>query len=422
MIKIQPATLSGKVEMPSSKSEAHRALICASFAEGKSIVSNVTMSKDIAATINVLTHMGADIKGENATEGGQVTLIIDRFVKKPFDEVLIDSNESGSTLRFMIPIVLSFFKKARFTGSGRLPERSLDDYFKIFEKNNITYHHGDNFLPLETEGILDADEYETSGDVSSQFITGLMLAAGNREAETHIKILNKLESKPYIDITQDIMNKFGVLSEYDEYFKTYTVNGGGYKARDFAVMGDWSHAGFWLLSGAKGKIEISGLDRNSKQGDKIIVDILNSMGASIYWDGAMLISEKATLHRAQIDVSQCPDLAPVIAAAMAIAEGESRITGGERLKIKESDRIQSIAAVINNLGGSAIATDDGMIIKGRSSLSGGSISCYNDHRIGMMAGALSAFCRNPVEIDGHECVAKSYPDFWRDFESLGGKI
>jgi len=422
VIKIQPATLNGTVKIPSSKSEAHRALICASFADGKSVISNVTLSKDIIATINGLTSMGADIKAEGTADGGQVILKTDRFIKNSNEEALIDCNESGSTLRFMIPVVLSFFSKAKFTGGGRLPERSLEAYFKIFDKNNVKYKHGDAFLPLETEGILNADNYETSGDVSSQFITGLMLASGIKQIETHIKIINKLESKPYIDITQDIMDKFGVLTEYDEKSNTYTVKGGGYNARDFAVMGDWSHAGFWLLAGTKGRIEISGLDKNSKQGDQIIVDILNSMGANIYWDGDMLISEKASLNGADIDVSQCPDLAPVIAAAMAIAEGESRITGGERLKIKESDRIQSVVAVINNLGGNAEATDDGMIIKGSSSLSGGSVSCYNDHRIGMMAGALSAFCKGSVEINGHECVAKSYPDFWEDFKSLGGKI
>ena len=187
-------------------------------------------------------------------------------------------------------------------------------------------------------------------------------------------------------------------------------------------MGDWSHAGFLLLAGTKSKIAIAGLDKESKQGDKAIVDILKSMGANIYWENDILISESAQLSGKKIDVSQCPDLAPVIGAAMAIARGEGQIVGGQRLKIKESDRIQSVVETICRLGGSAKATDDGMIINGMDSLLGGEVSCYNDHRIAMMIGALSVYCTNGVEVDGHKCVAKSYPLFWQDFVSLGGKL
>ena len=422
-MKITPNILKGTVDIPSSKSEAHRAIICASFAKGKSIISNDTLSQDIIATINGLQKLGADIKiMESDKYSNSSTIEIGEFAKRKNVEITIDCNESGSTLRFLIPIAISIYDKVKFTGHGRLVERPLDVYFELFKKHNIKYFHGDNYLPLDIEGKLEADKFELDGNISSQFITGVMLANGIFESKTEISILGNLESKPYIDITQDVMSQYGVESKYNKKENKYHITGNGYRAKDFKVMGDWSHAGFLLLLGTKSEIRINGLDKASSQGDSVIVDILKSMGAKIHWDKDVLISEKSTLKGIKIDVSQCPDLAPVIGAAMAIAKGESLITGGERLKLKESDRIQAIVNTIINLGGDAKATDDGMIISGIDGLSGGDVSCYNDHRIAMMIGALSAYCTGDILVDGHNCVAKSYPHFWTDFEHLGGKI
>lgn len=417
---ISPNVLEGTIKIPSSKSEAHRAIMCASFAEGDSIISNVTMSEDIIATINCLRNLGAEI--EVVDRGDIAEVKVGKYIYKKDYKAVLDANESGSTLRFIIPIAVSLYDKVKFTGKSRLVKRPLSVYFDIFKKNNIKYSHGENFLPLETEGKLDASEFEMSGDISSQFITGVMLAKGIAGDTAHIKIVSNLESKPYIDITQDVMNKFGVGTEYDEIENEYIIKNSGYKARNYKVMGDWSHAGFWLLMGTKSKVTIAGLDKNSKQGDKAIVEILKSMGANIYWDGDLLVSEKAQLHGKTIDVSQCPDLAPVIGAAMAVAKGDGQIIGGERLKIKESDRIKSVVDTICRLGGKAVATDDGMVIEGIRELSGGSVSCYNDHRIAMMVGALSTYCSDIISVDGHQCVAKSYPEFWNDFKKLGGRL
>ncbi|MEX1376650.1 MAG: 3-phosphoshikimate 1-carboxyvinyltransferase [Eubacteriales bacterium] len=416
---ISPNILNGTVNIPASKSEAHRAIICASFADGKSSISNVTMSKDIKATINGLKNMGAEIEVAENEGSAQVTVGSFKLVEN--NDIIIDCHESGSTLRFLIPIAASLYDKVTFTGKNRLVKRPLDVYFEIFRKNNIKYSHGEDYLPLTIERKLQCREYTAAGDISSQFITGIMLASAMTQKPVEIKIEGNLESKPYIDITQDVMKKYGVQSQYDEAENKYIIYGGGYKANDFKVMGDWSHAGFLLLAGTRSKITICGLDKDSRQGDKVIVDILKSMGANIYWDNDLLISEEANLTAKEVDVSQCPDLAPVIAGAMAIAKGKSKIVGGQRLKIKESDRIQSIVNTINSLGGSAQATDDGMIIEGVEMLSGGEVSCYNDHRIAMLTGALSSFCTEDIKVNGHECVDKSYPAFWEDFVKLGGR-
>ena len=421
-MQITPHILKGTVNIPSSKSEVHRAVICASLAKGRSKISNVTLSDDIFATVGGLRAMGADIK--ISREEGTNTLVIETggFVRNEDKEITIDCHESGSTLRFLIPVALSIYDKVTFTGKGRLAQRPLNVYFDLFDKNSISYEHGENYLPLTVRGTLATDKYEIAGNISSQFVTGLMLASGINKNNTEISIAGPLESQPYIEITRDIMKRFGVESSYNKDENKYSITSDGYKSADFKAAGDWSHAGFWLLAGANSQIRVKGLDRNSKQGDKAIVEILKSMGADIYWEGDVLASKKAGLKGKNIDVSQCPDLAPVIAGAMAIAEAISRITGGERLKIKESDRIQSIVNTILSLGGKTRATDDGMVIDGKGYLSGGKISCYNDHRIAMMAGALSVYCEGQIDVDGYECVAKSYPEFWEHFKSLGGKI
>ena len=262
-MKISPNILNGTVNIPSSKSEAHRAIICASFADGKSTITNVTLSQDIIATINGLKNMGAkiDIK-ENKADSGLATVEVGEFTLKENHDIIVDCNESGSTLRFFIPIAVSLYEKVTFTGSGRLVKRPLDVYFDLFKEHNIKYSHGDNFLPLKVEGKLDANVYEMAGDISSQFITGVMLARGIQKSQTEITITSKLQSKPYIDITQDVMDKFGVKSEYVKQKNKYIINSDGYKTIDyFKVMGDWSHAGFLLLAGTKSKIAIAGLDR-----------------------------------------------------------------------------------------------------------------------------------------------------------------
>lgn len=417
---INPTILEGTINIPSSKSEAHRAVICASLAKGGvSTITYVTMSKDIIATVNALVSLGADIKVVPSSNDYS-TLQIGEMTKLETN-VLIDCNESGSTLRFLIPLALSLYNNAAFTGSGRLVDRPLQVYFNMFNEFNIEYSHGDNFLPLNIRGSLKPHNYYLAGDISSQFISGIMLAMGLFDEPSSINITTSLHSKPYIDITQDIMAKFSANTNYNLSENKYTISGGGYKATDFCVMGDWSQVGYFLLAGTRSKIKINGLSKTSKQGDKVILDILNSMGANIYWQGDALVSDKATLKSSTVDVSQCPDLAPVVAAAMAIAKGKSKIIGGQRLRLKESDRIDSIVTTINSLGGNAQALDDGMIIQGVDTLQGAKVLCYNDHRIAMMIGALSVYCKGEINIIGHECVDKSYPNFWQDFINMGGE-
>lgn len=425
---IEPKTLSGHVTVPPSKSHAHRAIICAALSSNDTIIHNVAMSEDINATISALRQLGAKIEVDNDT------LHVSKFDinKKITEHITIDCNESGSTLRFMIPIALVFADKVTFIGSGRLPKRSLQVYFDIFDKLDIKYSHGEDYLPLTVEGNLskDSGDFYIRGDISSQFITGLLLAMGITNYNSSIYITTSLESKPYVDITQMVMEQYGVKALYSEnksdskeFTCAYNVSGMGYTSSGIdRVSGDWSQSGFHILAGLNGDITINGLDLSSPQGDKEIFNIIKQMDADICEKESSIICRKSKLKAIDVDVSDIPDMAVVIAGAMAVADGKSIITGAKRLRLKESDRIETVIATINSLGGQASADGDNIVIIGKDKLAGGKVKCHNDHRIAMLAGALSTYCENPVEIDDKDCVNKSYPDYWNDLISLGGKI
>lgn len=426
MITIRPNLITGKIRIPPSKSASHRAIICACLAEKESHLVNLQLSDDIMSTIDAMRALGAqiecikDIDNDNYVK---LTIIPIDINSINSDKVIIDCNESGSTLRFLIPIAIELFDEVTFHGKGKLPTRPLDVYFDIFDENGIDYDFKQEYLPLNIKGKFSKNSFNIKGDISSQFITGLLLWAPLTDKDIAINITTKLESKKYVDITLDIMSSFGIAVDFNEAQNRYNISGSSkYQSCDYHVEGDWSQAAFFLLMGVKSYIEISGLNRNSKQGDMEIINILNKMGANIYWKDDILISNGGTLNGIDVDVSQCPDLAPVIAAAMSAAVGESTITGGERLILKESNRIKAVADTLNKLGANVAPTDDGMIIEGVKVLKGNEVSCYNDHRIAMMIGAVSQFCEGDIIVHGEGCVNKSYPNFWEDFKNIGGRI
>ena len=319
----------------------------------------------------------------------------------------LDCGESGSTLRFLIPVALALRGGGRFTGHGRLMERPQEPYFAIFREKGISYEQSNGTLTVE--GRLTPGTYTLPGDVSSQFITGLLYALPLLEGDSQIVLTTDLESRGYVDMTLDALEKFGVRAEYDGA-RTFRVPGHQrYRSRDLTVEADWSNAAFWYAAVSLGcQLDIRGLNAFSTQGDMKIVPYYTKLQGKGPVD---------------LDVSQCPDLVPPLAAMAALRGGEvTRIVGAGRLRIKESDRLATVTEVLNALGAEVEEHPEALTIRGRDRLPGGvTVSGHNDHRIAMMAAIAAIRCEAPVTITGAECVRKSYPGFWEDYRSLGGE-
>lgn len=401
---ITPAVLKGTVTPPPSKSQAHRLIIAAALSDGFCKLSNVDLSEDIQATLRCMRTLDADASADGTIIRGAD--LVDGH-EEPAPEVM-DCGESGSTLRFLIPVALALKGGGKFTGHGRLMERPQEPYFALFREKGIFYEQKDGVLTVE--GKLTAGVYTLPGNVSSQFITGLLYALPLLEGDSRIELTTDLESRGYVDMTLDALKRFGVTVEYDGK-RTFHVPGNQYyQHQNLAIEADWSNAAFWYGAKFLGcPVEIGGLDQASVQGDRAIAGFYEQMvGAG----------------RLELDVSQCPDLVPPLAAMAALRAGETTaIVNAGRLRIKESDRLATVTEVLNALGAQVEEHEDHLVIHGREKLAGGvTVSGHNDHRIAMMAAIAAIRCEKPVTITGAECVKKSYPKFWEDYKALGGLV
>ena len=410
-VTVTPAKLSGKIAAIPSKSYAHRFLICAALSDGCCEIWADRTSADIEATARCLCAMGADI-----TRRGGVYAVSPASGEKTEVLPALDCGESGSTLRFLAPIA-SALGGGTFTMSGRLAERPMDPLNAALCAHGMTVKKSGNTVTYS--GKLTGGEFLIPGDVSSQYISGLLMAlplCGGGE----VRLTSPLASAPYVDITVDAMRAFGVSVGRGE--GRYTVAPGQkYRRCDPCVPGDWSNAAFWLISGAA----VTGLDLNDAQGDKAILDRLADMGAKADFssDGACCIDGLDRLHGCEIDAGDIPDAVPALAVAAARAKGETRIFNAARLRAKESDRIATVCAMLTAFGVQNRATDDGIVITGRAvALLSCTVDAANDHRIAMAAAVGASFADGPVYITGAEAVNKSYPDFWDDYKKLGGQI
>lgn len=406
-LKLEPVKLKGSVTVPPSKSLAHRAIICASLAEGRSKIRNIQYSEDILATITGMRAFGAVIQTE------EDTVIIDGIPDYSSAEGrTINCNESGSTLRFLIPLATLFEGKTRFTGQGKLGTRPLDTYEEIFSKQGLHYRPSNtDELDLTVEGSLRPGIYDVRGDVSSQFITGLLFTLPLLEAESEIRMTTPLESEGYVDLTLSMLKTFGINIDFDKEKQVFRVEGNQvYRAQNTTVEGDYSQAAFFLSANAlDNSVEVNGMNPASLQGDREIIAILEQLN-----DGA---SDERT-----IDGSQCPDIIPVAALVAALSDGRTTFTNLERLRIKESDRLEAVQKELARLGADIEIDGDALLIKGTAILKGNAtVWSHKDHRIAMMLAVASTVCEEPIIIRDTECVAKSYPDFWDVFEQLGGK-
>lgn len=400
-VKIKGSKLSGRITVPSSKSLCHRSIICASLANASSIIDNVVFSDDIYATCEAMEKLGAKIEKISPNR-----LKITGTLPKANDGEIIECRESGSTLRFMIPLGLLTGKKLVFTGRGMLVDRPLNSYYRIFDKQNISYKNDKGSLPLQIEGGLQTGDFEIEGNISSQFITGLMFALPLLKGDSRIVITNRLESKGYVDLTIDVLSEFGIEIINNQYSEFIIKGNQAYKNNNYTVEGDYSQAAFWLVASILGEeIVLDGLNPNSSQGDRAIVDLVKEVGGG-----------------KEIDGSQCPDLVPILATLAALTKGETRIVNASRLRIKESDRLKAISTELNKLGADIVELEDGLIIKGKENLNGGVVDSWNDHRIAMSLAIASIKCKEDLIITNSDTVKKSYPNFWKDFKSLGGDV
>ena len=403
-IRITPSLLHGDVTPPPSKSVAHRLIIAAALAKGRSVISSVYYSKDIIATIEAMRALGASIECDGST------VTIDGITEPPA-KAEIDCNESGSTLRFLIPVACALGVETTFIGRGRLPERPITPYLEELPKHGIEFDYSGT-MPFTVRGKLTGGEFKIAGDISSQFITGLLLALPLIEGGSRVTLTTKLESRPYVDITRDCLVKFGCDIAEDE--NGWSVDGTCLSPCECAVEADFSQAAFFCAANALGSnVNINGLNVNSFQGDKKIVEICEKI----------VYNKENGLDTAfEADCSDIPDLVPILAVLGSLCSGTTRITGAARLRIKECDRLAAMAESLNAVGGNVTELPDGLVIEGRDSLRGGEVPDFNDHRIPMAMAIASTRCTAPLIIRGAQCVAKSYPDFFEVFEGLGGSF
>lgn len=413
-ICLSKSFLTGKIAVCSSKSIAHRAIILGALCGRKITVKNVDNSKDIDATINALRSLNVkiDVTDRNVIVDGS------EIIKN--SDVEINANESGSTLRFMIPIAVALNNNVIFLGEGRLPKRPLDDYFTLFNKEKIRYEKGEDYLPLKLSGTFKNDTFEINGNTSSQFITGLMLAAIINERDITIIINNKIESKPYIDITVGILKEFGHFVSFEE--NIIKIRKGKCTLTEYTVEKDWSQAAFFLAGGViGGDITLLDMNINSLQGDKKILELLKEFGGDITVSENGIRVKNSELKGIKIDASQIPDLVPILSVVGAMASGTTCIYNAGRLKLKESDRLFAVTNMLTNMGVSVKMGEDSLEITGKGYFDSGNVDSFNDHRIVMSAAIAALNSQEKLIINGYNAISKSYPGFFDDYFKIGGK-
>jgi len=413
---IRPAQLHGSIKTVASKSQAHRMLICAAFADKATDIVCEELSLDIKATAGCLSAMGADISYNEDKKSFRVIPIDRKSFGDTNKQITIDVGESGSTLRFLLPVVAALGVDTHIIMHGRLADRPLSPLWEELEAHGAVLTKNDDST-MDVSGRLKGSEYTIAADVSSQFISGLLFAApliAEKEADFKLELTGQIESINYILMTFDALKSFGVEVKRDNDILSIARNAAYVSPGELTVEGDWSNGAFWICAAAmtRDKLDVTGLNYDSMQGDKAVIELRDRITAKRNADDACII-----------DAKNVPDLVPVLSVLAAFAEGETIFTHAERLRIKESDRIKSTVRMLKELGADAEETADGLKVRsdGRK-LKGGTVDSCNDHRIAMSAAVASIICENEVEVLTAEAVRKSYPAFWEDFARLGGLV
>ena len=399
-ICISPAALGGSINAIPSKSAAHRLLICAALADRETEINCPVLSKDISATADCLRAMGADVRYQQGC-------FKVKPIKTPVENPELDCGESGSTLRFLLPVICAMGLGANIKMQGRLPERPLSPLWEELEKHGAKLTKPQSDV-INVQGKLQAGDYNIRGDISSQFISGLLFALPLLKAESKIIMEGPVESVGYINMTRQAQEIFSLNCPLEGAVFHVSADA-EYKSPVTAfVEGDWSNGAFWLVADALSgkKIQVSGLLENSLQGDKAVVSIIEQIKAG----------------DAVVDVKDIPDLVPVLSVLAAVSPGKTEFINAARLRIKESDRLKATKEMLTALGGDCTETEDGLIINGAQKLRGGVVDSVNDHRIAMSAAVAAIACKEPVTIKNAQAVEKSYPTFFEDYKMLGGVL
>lgn len=403
-VRLTPCSPHGIVQAPASKSEAHRLLICAALAKSPSVLQIADTNDDIEATVRCLRALGVSIEKKGASWS----------VTPPTawnDNILLDCGESGSTLRFLLPVTASLGISAVFTGKGRLPERPNDALLGVMQSHGVTVKQG---FPIRIGGRLEPGHYRISGAVSSQYATGLLLALAHLEQPSTLTLLSPIVSAPYLNITLDVLRRFGAQMEQSD--NVYTIFPAALRGGAFTAEGDWSGAAALLACGFR----VGGLNPQSAQGDRRFLAVMAACGARVLQEDGTFQLDCSALHGTEIDAGNIPDLVPVLAALLATAEGESRITNAQNLRCKESDRLAATTDLLCALGADVQETADGLLIRGRPFLPGGTADSANDHRIVMAAAVAAQKCKAPVVIRNAQAINKSFPAFFNLYRTQGG--
>ena len=413
--KVLPGTRSGRAFIPASKSRAHRLMICAARCRQEVSLGCRGISRDIEATAACLGAMGTEV----TFSGDLIRLRPDPGGTR--EPVQLRCGESGSTLRFLLPVAGALGLEGKFVMEGRLPERPLQPLWDVLCEKGMRLERRGNELFFS--GKLRPGAFEIPGNISSQYVSGLLFALPLLEGESMLTVTGRIESADYIAMTEEALSQFGVPTE--KLGNRTRIPAQGYACRNgdvprlLEVEGDWSSAAFFLSLGALSPEGVTALnlDPASRQGDRRIVSLLEGFGARTETGEKEITVRAGELRGQHIDASAIPDLVPVLAVVAAVSRGETVIDHAERLRLKESDRLRTTTDMLTALGAEIRETADGLIIRGKPQLRGGRVSSFRDHRIAMSAAVAASACTEPVEIEDAECTEKSFPGFW---ETLGG--
>lgn len=411
LARIQPSRLQGSVTVPPSKSMAHRALLCAGLAAGTTQIQGILPSQDMEATCRALTALGASIVRQGSLARVQGVAGRPKAPQGP-----VDCGESGSTLRFLIPAFALASAPARLTGRGRLPQRPLGPYGAIFHGQGLPFAQDETGVSFQ--GPLAPGDYTLPGDVSSQFISGLLFALPLLPGDSHIRIQPPFESRGYVNMTLQVMDAFGVQAAFLDGLTLHVPGNQLFTApaAPFLVEGDDSQAAFFLtLDAILGDVSVAGLSLRSIQGDRVMGEILARCG---HVPG----QPPRPLAPFVADLGDCPDLGPILMTLGLFCQGESRLLNAGRLRLKESDRGTAMAQELSKLGGQASLAGDEIRIRQSRLRPGPALSSHGDHRIAMALAVAALGARIPADIQGAEAVEKSYPDFWKDLAAIGARV
>jgi 3-phosphoshikimate 1-carboxyvinyltransferase len=417
MITLRSSDIEGRIVAPSSKSITHRAVICSALAQGRSRVEHPLSADDTEATLRVLQALGVSVEKSEESwviEGGELS--------PPTED--LDCGESGTTLRLMTAVCAVTKGSSVLKGGSSLSSRPIEPLLDALRQLGVDCESQDGYPPVKVHGKggFAGDKASIRGDISSQFVSALLLIAPFARERLRVEITTRLESAPYVGMTQDTMSAFGVQVEASGGYREFTIKRQAYAPTTFAVEGDWSSSAYMLAAGAlAGEVSVDNLHPASRQADAAFFEILGEMGAEPKFHGKEVRVESTELKAIDRDLSDSPDLFPVVAALCSVAEGESRIRGIKRLRLKESDRIASMVEGLSRMGVGTEPSDETMTIHGGAP-EGAMIDPHEDHRIAMAFGVLGLAASGETTIKDAECVSKSYPDFWEDLENLGARI